>query len=490
MSEHHLRLGIDLGTSAVKVVALDENNAVAAMGSAVFPTYAEMPGQAEQDPGDWLAATATAVSEVGRQLGGNWAAQVSAVGLAGQLPTLVCMGPDGPFDRAIAWMDSRADSWASGRIDAKRRELLYQSTGMPIDGRYLAPMFRFHCHECAHPVQVILSAKDFLCYALTGQVVTDPSTAAGYGVYTLAGGGWDPALCADWDLDPALLPVVRPAQAEAGPLNAAGARLLGLPEGLPVAVGAADSVAAALAMGGANEGIVSVIMGSSTVIIDAVTSLHLDPRRRYLMTPHAVAGWYGREMDLLSTGSGFRWLGELMGWTNEELQARATASMPGANGLFFAPYLAGGEQGALWNPELRGTLHGLALHHTAADIARAFLEGVLFEIRRCVEVLAEAVPIQRIVLAGHMAASNAALGMLADILGRPIEPCLHLSPAAVGAGLLAPARVAGHHHKPCTAAILAEGAAVVPGSAAAEYQAIYRRYKALFPGAAMPPAVD
>jgi xylulokinase len=490
MSDPRLRLGIDLGTSAVKAVVLDESNGVAAMASAVFPTYAEMPGQAEQDPGDWLAATATAVAEIRRRLGGNWAARVASVGLAGQLPTLVCMGPDGPLERAIAWTDSRADSWASGLLDPKRRELLYQSTGMPIDGRYLAPMFRFHRHERGHTVQSILSAKDFLCCALTGHAVTDPSTAAGYGVYALARGGWDPALCAGWDLDPALLPAILPAQAVAGPLNAAGARLLGLPEGLPVAVGSADSVAAGFAMGGVNEGIVSIIMGSSTVIMDAVPNPHLDPQRRYLMTPHAVAGWYGREMDLLSTGSGFRWLGELMGWTNDELQARAAASVPGANGLFFAPYLAGGEQGALWNSELRGTLHGLMLHHTAADIARAFLEGVLFEIRRCVEVLAEAVPVQRIVLAGHMAASNASLGMLADILRRPIAPCMHLSPAAVGAALLAPASVAGHHHKPRAAAILAESAAIVPGSAAAEYQAIYRRYKALFPGAAMPPAVD
>jgi sugar (pentulose or hexulose) kinase len=266
-------------------------------------------------------------------------------------------------------------------------------------------------------------------------------------------------------------------------LSSAGARLLDLPAGLPVAVGAADSVAGALAMsgqdGGLETGSVSLVMGSGTVIIDAVRERRLDPGRRYLLTPHARAGWYGREMDVLATGSGFRWLGRLLGRSDAEIEAAAAASPPGARGLFFAPYLAGGEQGALWDPRLSGVLHGLSLHHGPDDIARAFIEGAQFEIRRCLEVLAEAEPVRRIVLAGHRAASPASLQMLADILARPVEAFPHLSPAAVGAALLArpsqpasrPARIRPR---------------VEPGAAAAHYEAIYRRYLALFPRAALP----
>lgn len=481
------RIGIDLGTSAVKVVALDMAGGVAATGEVAFSTRADLPGQAEQDSADWLAAVAAAVTMAGRDLETGWTGRVSAIGLAGQLPTLVCLGEEKSLGPAITWSDGRADAWASARLDPERRDWLYRCTGMPIDGRYLAPMFRFHWQGRRRAVRRILSAKDFLCHALTGRAVTDPSTAAGYGVYALAKEGWAPDLCAIWDLDPRLLPKIRPARSVAGPLHAAGAKLTGLPQGVPVTVGAADSVAAALAMGGLEPGVVSVTMGSSTVIMDAVTAPVLDAQRRYLLTPHAPEGWFGREMDLLATGTGFRWLANLLGWSDDEMLSRAFAAPPGANGLYFAPYLAGGEQGALWNPALRGALHGLTLQHTPSDIARAFLEGVQFEIRRCVDVLSETSPVQRVLLAGRAAESVAASAMLADILSRPVEAYAHASPAAVGAALLiAPtddgaAGADGHGSRPAAAAT------VVPSQAAPEYERRYGRYLSLFPRVALMP---
>jgi sugar (pentulose or hexulose) kinase len=476
------RLGIDLGTSAVKAVALDAAGAVAASAEATFPTRSDLPGQAEQDTGDWLAATAAAVAAIGRELGAGWQQHVSAIGLTGQLPTLVCTGADGePLGPAIAWSDSRADAWATDRIDAERCAWLYQRTGMPIDGRYLAPMFRFHWHARRDRVHRILSAKDFLCQALTGRTVTDPSTAAGYGVYAITERRWDPALCAVWDLDPSLLPEIRPARAVAGPLHAAGAKRLGLPPGVPVTVGAADSVTGALAMGGLEPGVVCVAMGSSTIVMDASETPVLDAKARYLLTPHALEGWFGREMDLLATGTGFRWLTALLGWTDAELTRQALAAPPGANGLFFAPYLAGGEQGALWNPDLRGALHGLSLSHTASDIARAFLEGAQFEIRRCIDVLSETARVNRVVLAGHAAASTETRALLANVLGRPVQAFGPVSPAALGAALLT--RTDGGTPPSGTPG----SAAAAPGPEARQYDSLYRRYTSLFPRAALPP---
>ena len=477
-----LRLGIDLGTSAVKTAVLDDEGKLLAFGEAGFATVTDLPGQAEQSPLDWLQAVAAAVAEAGNQLGTGWAKRIAGIGLAAQLPTLVVLGDKEPLGPAIAWSDSRADAWSSRLLNEERRELFYRKTGMPIDGRYLAPMFRFHWHDRRLPVRAILSAKDYLCHSLTGRAVTDPSTAAGYGVRTLHG-DWDVALCKVWELETGLFPPVEAANSLAGPLTPAAARLLGLPEGLPVAVGAADSVASALAMGRLAEGVVSIVMGSSSVIMDAVKYPHLDPRRRYLVTPHVRAGWFGREMDLLATGSGRHWLERLFGWSAGEVESRANMSAPGANRLFFAPYLAGGEQGALWDPALTAVLHGLALHHDSADIARAFLEGVQFEIRRCIEVLGESWPIRRVVLAGHMATNPSLLQMTADVLNRPLTTFAHHSPAAIGAALLAPG------------AAVAEGlgdrwiqSGTKPGTTAASYEAIYRSYVRLFPHTARPPA--
>jgi sugar (pentulose or hexulose) kinase len=483
-----LHLGIDLGTSAVKAVAIDAAGTVVASSDSPYPTHSDLPGQAEQEPSHWLQAAAIAVGNIGSQLGPAWPASLASIGLTGQLPTLVCLGDNGPLGRAIAWTDARADEWAIGRLDRDRRRQFYRATGMPIDGRYLAPMFRFHWQERRSAVRRILSAKDFLCFALTGRAVTDPSTAAGYGVYAIADKRWDPALCAFWDLDLELLPEIAPANEVAGPLNPAGSRLLGLPEGLPVSVGAADSVAGALAMSGLAEGSASIVMGSSTIVMGTGREPLLDPEARYLLTPHALEGWYGREMDLLSTGTGFRWLCTLLSWTAEQFEVRAQRSPPGANGLCFSPYLAGGEQGALWNPALRGVLHGLTLHHDPADVARASLEGVYFEIRRCLDVLAESAPAgsersPAVVLSGHAAESPGLMRMLADILHRPVRSFTHRSPSAIGAALLGFGEDAGR----LAAAAAQTTARAEPGPAAAAYDRLYRRYLGLFPRIAEAP---
>jgi xylulokinase len=477
------RLGIDLGTSAVKAVVLDAPGHVAAAGEASYPTHAEHLGQAEQEPSDWLKATAVAVGNIGSQLGPDWPKRLHSIGLTGQLPTLVCLGDNSTLGRAIAWTDSRADGWASERVDDERRRHFYRLTGMPIDGRYLAPMLQFHWSEHQKEVRRVLSAKDFLCFALTGRIVTDPSTAAGYGVYNIAEEQWDRDLCAFWNLDPKLLPDISSAEEVAGGLAAAGARLLGLPEGIPVMTGAADSVCGALAMGGFAEDTVSLVTGSSTIVIAATATRLLDAEARYLLTPHARSGWYGREMDLLSTGTGYHWLCRILGWNGEEFETRALRSPPGANGLGFSPYLVGGEQGALWNPALRGVIHGLTVQHDPADIARAYLEGVFFEIRRCVDVLEEtagAAPIRRAVLSGHIVANRAVVAMLADALGRPVHIFPHRSPSAIGAAMLNPGF--DHAIRPSLSD------PVEPGVAALAYDGFYRRYRALFPSIATAPS--
>ena len=430
-----LTLGLDLGTSAVKIVALDAGGRIAGSGTAPFPTRAELPGQAEQFPADWLLAVARAAAELHRELGAAGRSAIAGIGLAGQLPTLVCLGTDGVLGPAITWKDARANSVATAVVERAGRRRLYERTGMPIDGRYLGPMFRQHWHGRRGEIATLLSAKDFIGHALTGMRLTDPATAAGYGTYDLVDRVFGAELCNLWELPRQLLPPIRPSASLAGSLHAAGAALLDIPEGTPVAVGTADSVAGAYALTGLREGVVAISTGSSTIILDAVRQLRLDPQSRYLVTPHVAADWYGREMDLLATGTGYHWLNGLLGLAPGELDARAARSVPGARGLIFAPYLAAGEQGALWNPALRGVLQGLALSHSADDVARAFLEGVCFEIRRCLDVLAETEPTRGIVAAGQMFENGSNLQLLADVVNQPVRVFHGASPAAVGAAL-------------------------------------------------------
>jgi xylulokinase len=472
-----LTLGIDLGTSSVKTVVLDARGTVAASAARAFPTSTEAPGAAEQEPADWICAVGAACAGLRTALGvseSTWREAVTAIGLAGQLPTLVCGAGTEPLGRAITWKDSRADAWTAERLNRQARRRLYERTGMPIDGRYLGPMYAYHWGERAGEIEWVLSAKDYLCFTLTGSRFTDPSTAAGYGVFDSLTGAFETDLCRRWQLPMSVLPLIRPAQAAAGPLSVSAAAVLALRPGVPVAVGSADSVAAAYAMAGLSEHTVCVTMGSSTTILDALRERRLDPRARYLLTPHLTPGWYGREMDLLATGTGYHWLGELLGLSEGALDEHAAHSPPGARGLTFTPYLGGGEQGALWNPALRGSLLGLVLEHTREDIARAFLEGVAFEIRRCIEVLAETTPIERVVVSGGAVGRATGLQLLADVLRRPVQARELTSAAALGAALAA-RDLAG---EPSLPSHTAATGLVIPGSASAPYQEIYARYRA------------
>lgn len=473
-----LTLGLDLGTSAVKAVAVDANGDVLALATSSFPTVSKTPDQAEQDPADWLAAAATALRGIDAALGQRmpaWRHHVAAIGLAGQLPTLVCGAGDQPLGLAVTWKDARADTWASQAIGANERRRLYERTGMPIDGRYLGPMFAYHWSPRAHEVEYVLSAKDFLAYALTGQRVTDPSTAVGYAAFELDPGAFSGELCERWGMPLRTLPVVRSAHAAAGALTVAGARLLGLGSGIPVTVGAADSVAGASAMAGLEPGTVCITMGSSTIILDAIQERRLDAASRYLLTPHVEPGWYAREMDLLATGTGYAWLSALFGMADGELDARAGNSPPGARGLTFTPFLAGGEQGALWDPTLRASIRGLGLGHSADDIGRAFLEGVNFEIRRCLDVLAETTLIKRVVVSGHIVDDAGRVQMLADVLGRPVLPCRVVSAAAVGAAYGA-RTLAGLAKITGSSRFQVPTKNVEPGADAAAYQRLYADY--------------
>jgi sugar (pentulose or hexulose) kinase len=140
----------------------------------------------------------------------------------------------------------------------------------------------------------------------------------------------------------------------------------------------------------------------------------------------------------LASGTGYGWLSALFGWEEGQIDRQAARdSVPGAHGLVFAPYLAGGEQGALWNPRLRGAVLGLNLSHTRADIARAYLEGVFFEVKRCLEVLAETLPVESVRVGGKIVHAPESMQMLADILERGVAQVEDRSPAAIGAALLA-----------------------------------------------------
>jgi gluconokinase/xylulokinase len=517
-----LFIGFDLGTSSLKAVAVGTGGEVAARARADYPTARPEPGAAEQSPADWWTAVESAVAAL--CAGGAPPERWAAIGLSGMIPTLVVTDDDGaPVAPAITWEDGRAEAEGDALRARLGGESLYGLTGQWVDGRYLLPMYLRLARvapQAARRARHLLGAKDWLFWRLTGEPVTDPSTASGFGCYGLEAGSWLEDVVAAAGVELASLPnwprsgpIVQRSAKDTGtggstdgadraaggaglrvpalppilpstatrPLSAAAAAHLGLPAGLPVCLGGADSVLGCLGLGVGRPGDVACVAGTSTVLLGIADRLVIDPGHRYLITPLAGLDGWGFEMDLLTTGSAFRWLAGLLreaGGDEATLMALAAGVEPGAGGLSFLPYLAPGEQGALWDPTISGALFGLSLGHGAADVARALVDGVVLESRRCLAVLDQAgLPRGVVRMAGGSSADPAFRRQLADACRRTVVYGAdgETAHSAIGAAALA-AMAAGHGPLPAAAPAALE--TIAPRAAqSTRWDALWERHE-------------
>jgi xylulokinase len=451
--------GLDLGTSGCKGVLVTADGRVVARAAARYPTHRPEPGAAEQQPGDWLNAFTSVTLGLAQAVAvERW----RAVGLSAMLPTLVLTdgvgaaatpgGIDAPSSRrhleplgpAITWEDGRAEAEGSALREGFGGDALYRRTGQWVDGRYLLPMaLRLAAREPerVRAARYLLGAKDYLFGVLTGEVLTDPSTATGTGCYDLADGTWiDEAVPSGLPRLPEIAP-----SSTARPLRPAAARALGLVAGTPVVLGGADSVLGALGLGLTAPGQVAYIAGTSTVILALADTLALDAAHRYLVTPMTTPGSWGLEMDLLATGSAHAWLAGLLAGGDQAALAKLADEADPDTAPLFLPYLLPGEQGARWDPGLAGALSGLHLGHGAGDLARGLRNGIVAESRHCLEVLEAAAGRGEILMAGGGALAPSLASDLADATGRavhPPDPSLTDS-SAIGAAIVAAAGADG-----------------------------------------------
>lgn len=451
--------GLDLGTSGCKGVLVTADGRVRARAAAKYPTHRPEPGAAEQDPRDWFTSFSWVTLKLAQAVA---AERWQAIGLSAMLPTLVLTDGTGaaatpggagapwprlplePLGPAITWEDGRAEAAGSAYRKMLGGDYLYRRTGQWVDGRYLIPMaLRLAAREPERlsAARYLLGAKDYLFGVLTGEPLTDPSTAVGFGCYDLAGNAWiADAIPSGLPRLPEIAPSIT-----ARPLRPEAASALGLVAGTPVVLGGADSALGALGLGLSSPGQVAYIAGTSTVILAFSDTLVLDDAHRYLVTPMAGLDGWGLQMDLLATGSSHAWLaGLLAGGDQAALAKLADAADPDAAPVFL-PYLLPGERGARWDPDLAGALSGLHLGHGPGDLARGLRNGIVAESRHCLAVLAAAAGSGEILLAGGGALAPSLAVDLADATGRavhPPDPSLTDS-SAVGAAIVAAAGAAG-----------------------------------------------
>lgn len=438
-----IAIGLDLGTSSLKAVAVEVSSGrVLFRERQPYPTHRPELGAAEQAPQDWMAA---AIGALARLAAATGAERWVGIGLSAMLPTLVCLDAEGePVGNAIVWEDTRAETEAEWLRREYPEAVAYSRTGQQFDGRYLVPMYlrlRNRDSEVAARTTRLAGAKDYLFEQLTGELLTDPSTAAGSGVYDLADGEYANG---PWPE----LPPIEQATASRG-LDAGVARLIGVRAGLPVALGGADSVLGAEALGTRPGLDVAIISGTSTVVLGTRKELKISPEGRALVTPLARGG-YGLEMDLVATGSAFQWLAGLTGASSVAALIAEATEVPHLSAPTVLPYLGPGEQGALWEPHISGAFAGMTLGTTRGALMRGLLTGVVLELRRCIQTIA-AEGAGRIIASGSSLASPHVLQDLADACGREVladtSDADHSALGAIdalleGMGMTPPARTA------------------------------------------------
>ena len=498
MSAEGLCIGLDVGTSGVKGIAVAADGAVIAAATADYPLLTPRPGWTEQDPEAWWRASCAVL----RELRARAPAPIEAIGLTGQMHGAVFLDTDGRVIRpAILWNDQRT---AAACAEIERRvggERLREIAGNPALTGFQAPKvlwLREHEPAAYARVRRLLLPKDFIRHRLTGAAATDASDAAGTLLLDLAARDWSDEILDALEIPRDWLPRVHEGPEVTGAISAAGTRATGLPEGLPVVAGGGDNAAAAVGCGAVRAGTGFVSLGTSGVVFVPSDTLQIDPSGALHAFCHAVPGQYHLMGVVLSAGGSLRWYRDVVARDQasdatagdadpyEPLMADAASAPPGAEGLFFVPYLAG-ERTPHMDPDARGAWVGLTLAHGRAHLVRAVLEGVGFALKDCL------VPMRRlgvspdILLAvGGGARSALWRQILAATLGVRLQRLAVEEGPALGAALLA--MVGAGVHADVDAAVAA--AVRTAGPPEPPDPALERRYGELFSNfAALYPAL-
>jgi xylulokinase len=443
-------LGVDLGTSSVKVLLVTETGQILGRGSAEYPIRHPRPGWAEQHPDDWWQATVAAVRQALASVQGT-PVSISAVGLSGQMHGTVLLGRAGQLlAPAVIWPDQRSRRQVQEITDLIGAERLIELTGSPVATGFQAATVRWVQQERPdlwRRTRSILLPKDYLRYRLTGDHHADPSDGSGTLLLDVRSRDWSPLVLAALGVDVAQLPPVQPSAAVAGRLGREATEALGLPAGIPVVTGAADTACGAVGAGIVNAQTLLLTISTGGQIVLPAPEVRVDRAGRVHTFCGALApgpdqaGWY-QMAAILCAGMALRWLrDQVFCLSGEAAYAQMTAwaetAPAGADGLLFLPYLVG-ERTPHMDPQARGLFLGLTASHGRAELVRAVLEGVALACYDAYQVLAEmgARP-GRLVMAGGGARSQLWQQIVADVFGLPVRRLRVGEQSALGAVLLA-----------------------------------------------------
>jgi len=478
-------LGIDLGTSAVKALLVDEDGTVVAGQSAPLGVNRPHQGWSEQDPESWWQAADLAVRQLARSQPAGIAA-VSAIGLSGQMHGLTALdAAQRPLRPAILWNDTRSSAQAA-RLDSTYPEFR-EIGGNAVMPGFTAPKAVWMAEvepESFDNTALILLPKDYLRLRMTGEAVSDMSDAAGTLWLDVAARDWSGRLLELCGLDRSNMPRLVEGSAPSGQLRAEIARDWGI-DGRPVvAGGGGDNAAAAVGLGTVAPGDSFLSLGTSGVVFTVTDRFAPAAESGAHAFCHALPDSWHQMGVILAASDCLSWLCDITGADIDTLMRDLADTDLSATDLLFHPYLSG-ERTPHNDADARGGFFGLARHHGRGEMTRAVLQGVAFAIADATQVLASAgAAPTRLLATGGGAKNETWLAYIAAITGIPVDlPADGDFGAALGAARLAMmatgARISEVCHKPAIRATINPDPALVDGLGAAQarWRQIYHLLK-------------
>lgn len=476
-------IGIDLGTSAVKLLLMEGNGKIIKIVSREYPLCFPKPGWSEQNPYDWFTQSMDGLKEL---LEESDKSQVAGISFGGQMHGLVALDEKDEVIRpAILWNDGRTTEECDylNRVIGKEKLSAY-TANISFTG-FTAPKvlwMKKNEPENFARISKIMLPKDYLAYRLSGVHCTDVSDASGTLFFDVKNRTWSREMCEICGIRDEWLPKVFESYEAVGTIRPELAAELGIPENVKIAAGAGDNAAAAVGTGTVGDGACNISLGTSGTIFISSKKFGVDENNALHSFDHADGTYHLMGCMLSAASCNKWWMDEIIG-TKDYAGEQKDITGLGENHVFFLPYLMG-ERSPHNDPDARGTFIGLTMDTTRADMTQAVLEGVAFALRDSFEVAKSlGIPIERTKICGGGAKSPLWKKIVANILNVKVDILENEEGPSMGGAMLAAVACGEYENvEEAAKAIVRVVDTIKPDPAlAAKYEERYQKFKEIYP---------
>ena len=434
-------LAIDLGTSRVKTLLCSEAGEILSRAECTYPLKQTAEGRAEQNPVDWLDAVCQCTRELSVLGLSGWPPVVCSI--TGQMHGPVFLDAQGKVLRDVMiCSDFRADHELRQIENKIGPETILQRTGSPGLSLFPGPKMLWVLEnepEVYRKIHKLMLAKDYIGFAMTGEIATDVSDASGTMLYNIRTESWDEELCEACSTPLEFLPQIRLATEPRGEVSRSFSQVSQIPAGTPVIIGAPDLPTTVIGAGLCSKKDVCVSLGTAGITMRLSDQLREDLLGKIYHFRHIFPGELISMGSLPGTGFSVNWFErqilEKPGYYTERA-LNEWSQLEEPISLFFLPFLLG-TGSPYMDYRAQGAFLGLSHHHTQSDLRRAILEGISFSIRQSFELLAiEGTPVERIIACGGGTLNRIWMNILADVLGLPVQSVVQKDTAVLGAAIL------------------------------------------------------